>query len=295
MPERDGYIPGVPCWVDTSQPDPEAAVDFYSSLFGWEFENMMPPGSEGKYFTARLHGGDVAAVGSIPEAAPPMAMWNTYVWVENADETASAVRDAGGTVVVEPFDILDAGRMAVFIDPEGAAFCVWQANKHKGAQVVNEHGSLNFNTLATRDIEGAKAFYGSVFGWTTLDLGGGTEMWTLPGYGDHLEQHNPDLRKQMADGGAPTGFEDVVASIDQIPGDQPDTPAHWSVTFGVDDADAIAARATELGGQVVVPPFDAPWVRMTVISDPQGATFIASKFVPENKDLGRADAGVAAA
>ena len=152
MPERDGYIPGVPCWVDTSQPDPEAAVDFYSGLFGWEFEDVMPPGSEGKYFIARLRGGDVAAVGSIPEAAPPMAMWNTYVWVESADETASKVRDAGGSVVMEPFDVMDAGRMAVFADPEGAAFCVWQAKEHKGAQVVNEHGSLNFNGLNTRDV-----------------------------------------------------------------------------------------------------------------------------------------------
>ena len=98
MPERDGYIPGVPCWVDTSQPDPEAAVDFYSGLFGWEFEDVMPPGSEGKYFIARLRGGDVAAVGSIPEGAPPMAMWNTYIWVDSADETASKVRDAGGSV-----------------------------------------------------------------------------------------------------------------------------------------------------------------------------------------------------
>jgi uncharacterized protein len=296
MPERDRYIPGVPCWVDTSQPEPEAAADFYSGLFGWEFEDMMPPGSEGKYFVARLDGGDVAAVGSIPEAAPPVAMWNTYVWVESADDTASAVRDAGGAVVMEPFDVMDAGRMAVFTDPEGAAFCVWQAKQHRGARVVNEPGSLNFNGLATRDIEGAKSFYGSVFGWTTLPLGGGAEMWTLPGYGDFLEQDNPDLRKRMAEMGAPTGFEDVVASINPIPDDQPDTPAHWSVTFAVDDADATAARATELGGKVIVPPFDAPWVRMAIINDPQGATFIASKFVPENKDLeNRADAGVTAA
>jgi predicted enzyme related to lactoylglutathione lyase len=296
MPERDGYIPGVPCWVDTSQPDPEAAVDFYRGLFGWELEDVMPPESEGRYFIARLHGGDAAAVGSIPEAAPPMAMWNTYIWVESADETASAVRDAGGAVLMEPFDVMDAGRMAVFADPEGAAFCVWQPNQHRGARVVNEHGAVNFNGLATRDVERAKSFYGAVFGWTTLALGGTAEMWTLPGYGDHLEQDNPDLRKQMAEAGAPKGFEDVVASIDPIPDDQPGTPAHWSVTFGVDDADATAARAAELGGKVIVPPFDAPWVRTTIISDPQGATFIASKFVPENKDLAsRADAEVTAA
>ena len=140
--------------------------------------------------------------------------------------------------------------------------------------------------MGTRDIETAKSFYGSVFGWSTLDVGGGAEMWTLPGYGDHLERDNPDLREQLAETGGPPGFEDVVASINPLSDDQPDTPAHWSVTFAVEDADATAARATELGGTLVVPPLDAPWVRMTIINDPQGATLIASQFVPENKDLG---------
>ena len=285
MPERDGYIPGVPCWVDTSQPDPAAAVTFYSGLFGWEFEDVMPPGSEGKYLIARIRGGVVAAVGAVPGAAPPTAMWNTYVWVESADETASKVLDAGGIALMEPFDVMDAGRMAVFADPEGAAFCVWQAKQHKGARIVNEAGSLNFNGLNTRDLVAARAFYGSAFGWQTLTLDGGAEMWTLPGYGDHLERDHPDLRQQMAAVGTPEGFEDVVASIDPIPHDQQNVPANWSVTFAVDEADATAQKATELGGKVVVPPFDAPWVRTTVIADPQGAAFIASKFVPENKNL----------
>jgi len=285
MPERDGYIPGVPCWTDTSQPDPETAVDFYRGLFGWEFEDVMPPDSPGKYFIGRIRGGNVAAVGSIPDGAPPTAMWNTYIWVESADETAAKTKDAGGAVAMEPFDVMDAGRMAVLTDPEGAAFCVWQARENKGAQIVNEHGSLNFNGLETRDPETAKSFYGAVFGWTTLSLPGGAEMWTQPGYGDHLEESNPDLRKQMGEAGAPAGFEDVVASINPIRDDDPDVPAHWSVTFAVDDADQIASKATELGGKVVAPPFDAPWVRMTVIADPQGARFTASKFVPENKDL----------
>jgi len=285
MPERNGYIPGVPCWVDTSQPDPDAAVDFYGGLFGWEFESVMPPDSPGKYFMGRLRGLNVAAVGSIPEAAPPQAMWNTYIWVDSADETAAKVREAGGTVVMEPFDIMDSGRMAVFLDPEGAAFCVWQPNQHKGAGIVNEAGAVVFNGLNTRDVEGAKSFYGAVFGWATLDLPGGA-MWTKSGYGDHLEESNPDLRKQLAEGGAPPGFEDVVASINPIGDDQPDMPAHWNVVFGTDDADATAEKAKELGGTVVSPPMDAPWVRMAVLADPQGATFVASKFVPENAELG---------
>ena len=301
MPERHGYIPGVPCWVDASEPDPDAAVRFYSGLFGWELEDVMPTGSERNYFIARheaasssifdlsgaLRSGDVAAVRSIPEAAPRMAMWNTYFWVDSADEAASMVRDAGGGVMAEPFDFLDACRMGVFTDPEGAAFGVWEAKKHRGARLVNDPGAPVFNGLNTRDVESAKSFYGSVFGWQTGPIGGGAEGWTLPGYGDWLErEHHPNLRKQMAQAGAPEGFEDVVAAVIPIPDSQPDTPAHWSVTFATEDADATAAKARDLGGEVIVPPFDAPWstagytIRITVVSDPQGATFSASKFVP---------------
>jgi uncharacterized protein len=289
MLERDGYMPGVPCWIDTSQPDPEAGVAFYSGLFGWEFEDAMPPDSPGPYFIARLHGGDVAAVTGQPEGAPPLAAWNTYVWVESADDVASRVLEAGGHVVLEPFDVMSAGRMAVFADPEGALFRVWQARDHRGARIVNEPGSLNFNSLNTRDPEAAKSFYGPVFGWETLGLGGGAQMWRLPGYGEFLERSDPGLRERMAGAGAPDGFADVAAALNPIPDDQPELPAHWGVTFAVEDADATAQRAAALGGKVVAPPFDAPWVRMAVISDPQGAAFIASQFVPENRDLGTRD------
>ena len=284
MGERDGYMPGVPCWVDTSQPDPEAAVAFYSGLFGWEFADAMP-GSAGDYFIARLRGGDVAAVA---QSGGGSTVWNTYIWVDSADETAARVFEAGGRVVSPPFDVGDAGRMAVFADPEGAAFRVWQANRHRGARIVNEHGAVNFNNLNTRDVEGAKAFYGSVFGWDTFGLPGGAAMWRRAGYGDFLELSEPGIRKRMAAvAAAPEGFEDVVATLVPIADDDAETPAHWSVTFAVDDADATAENAADLGARVVVPPFDAPWVRMTVITDPQGATFTATKFVPENHDLGR--------
>ena len=185
---------------------------------------------------------------------------------------------------MEPFDVLDSGRMALLADPEGAVFCVWQAMSHKGAQIVNEHGSLNFNGLATRDPDGAAAFYGAVFGWERLALPAGS-MWTLPGYGDHLEERSPGLREQMAQMGAPEGFIDVVATLNPIADDDPETPVHWNVTFAVDDADATAAKATSLGGNVIAGPVDAPWTRMAVIRDPQGATFIASQFVAENADL----------
>jgi uncharacterized protein len=284
MPERDGYIPGVPCWIDTSHPHPESALPFYSGLFGWEFEDAMPEESDGEYYVGRIRGGDAAAIGSIPPGAPPFAAWNTYIWVDSADKTAAKARDAGGSVLTEPFDVLDMGRMAVLADPEGAAFCVWEARAHKGAQVVNEHGALNFNGLSTRDSDGAKAFYGALFGWETLALPAG-EMWSLPGYGDHLEENNHGLREQVAQMGGPEGFIDVVASLNPIADNDAETPPHWSVTFGIDDASAAAAKADELGGEVVAGPMDAPWTKLVVIKDPQGATFIVSQFVAENRDL----------
>ncbi len=185
--------------------------------------------------------------------------------------------------------------MAVCADPEGAVFCLWEAKRHRGAAIVNEPGSVNFNGLHTRDVARAKAFYGAVFGWTTLSLPGGTEMWTLPGYGDHLALDRPNLREEMAAVGAPAGFEDVVATLTTIPDDQADVPAHWDVTFAVDDADGVAETAARLGGTVLVPPFDAPWVRMTVIADPQGASFIASKFVPPSDPASPAATGAASA
>ncbi len=285
MPELDRYIAGVPCWIDTSQPDPDAAVAFYRDLFGWEIEDVMPADAEGSYFTARIRGGNVAAIGSITEGAPPVATWNTYVWVDSAEETAAKVKDAGGQILVEPMDVFDAGRMAVFSDPEGAVFAVWEPNRHRGADVVNEAGSLNFNNLNTHDANAAKSFYGAVFGWGTMPMGGGAEAWTLPGYGDHLERLNPGTRERMGAMGAPGGFIDVVATIAPLPDGHDDVRPHWGVTFAVDDADATAEKAFALGGKILAPPFDAPWVRMSIIADPQGATFIASQFVPENRDV----------
>ena len=178
--------------------------------------------------------------------------------------------------------------MAACTDPEGAAFCLWQAKQHKGAQIVNEPGSVNFNSLNTRDPEGAKSFYGSVFGWETLGLGGGAEMWRLPGYGDFFEQSDPGLRKRMAETAGRSG-----GLRGRGRGAQPDRgrPARRPRALERDVRGRRRRRDRRKGGrvseaEVVVPPFDAPWVRMTVITDPQGATFTASKFVPENRDLG---------
>jgi uncharacterized protein len=285
MIERDGYPAGVPCWVDTSQPDPDAAASFYGGLFGWEFEDRMPADTPGRYLIAQLHGRDVAAVGSQQDGAPPTPVWNMYVWVESADGTAAKATETGGSVLTEPFDVVDAGRMAVLADREGAAFCVWEAREHKGAQLVNEPGTWNFSALNTRDPEAATAFYGALFGWETERVeGGGMEFtfWRLRGYGDFLESLDPEMRKRQRESGAPERFDDAVAWIQPMASDLPDeVPPHWSITFAVDDADAAAERAAELGGKVQVPPFDAGPTRVAVVSDPAGAAFTVSRYYPD--------------
>ena len=136
MSERDGYEPGVPCWVATVHPDPEKAVSFYTELFGWEATNLMPPESPRKYFVCTRRGRDVAAVGS-ERGGGSVPAWDTYILAESADDTVAKVTDAGGSVVIEPFDLLDAARMAVVADPAGAVFGVWQPGEHRGARLVS--------------------------------------------------------------------------------------------------------------------------------------------------------------
>jgi predicted enzyme related to lactoylglutathione lyase len=177
MLERDGYVPGVPCWVDTTHPDPEAAVASYTGLFGWAFEDMMPPGSPSRYFIARLRGGDVAAIGSQPEDAPAAAAWNTYVWVQSADEVAAKV--------------LDAGRAAVFADAEGATFCGWQAKEHKGAD--RQPARL----AELRRPEYARPRKCQVVLRLDVRLGHARPPWrhdvAVASYGDFLEQRSPGI------------------------------------------------------------------------------------------------------
>ena len=276
MSERDEYLPGVPCWVDASYKDPEGVLPFYRGLFGWEFIPAIETPGE-RFFIATIRGGSTAGVGELPADHQPVSAWNTYVAVTSADEAVAKVQAAGGEVLAPAFDVVDAGRMAILKDPQGAVFCVWQAGRTKGAKVVNEHGAVNFNTLHTFDLAAAKRFYGEVFGWGTLSLAG-AEFWTLPGYGDYLETIVPGMREGAAEMGA-AGFEDVVAVLYPLKdGEQP----HWHVTFAVNDADAAAAEAPKLGGKVLVPPLDAPYVRVTVLADPKGTPFTASQFVAEN-------------
>ena len=276
MSERDDYPRGVPCWVDTLQPDVDAAVRFYADLMGWTFAGPgpMPGDPPGRYFVAQLRGRDVAGVGSQPAqgGAPSMpVVWNTYVCTASADDVAKKVETAGGSVLREPFDVPPAGRIAVLADPSGAVFCAWEPRDRRGAQLVNEPGSWSMSILQTRDSEGAKAFYGAVFGWQAEPMkmnGGELTLFRLPGYvGGEPQQ--------------PVPRDNVAVMLQMGPGGVPDEgPPRWAVDFRVTDADASAGNAKKLGGKVLAPPFDITGFRQAVLADPQGAVFSVSSRKP---------------
>ena len=242
------YPPGTPCWVDTLQHEPLAALDFYGPLFGWEFSEPGPGG----YVVARLDGHDVAGIGALPSEGP--AIWSTYVRVEDAGAEL-----AGATLLAGPLDVAPAGRLAVFADPTGAAICVWEPGEREGAQLVNEPNTWLMSSLHTPDPVAAGAFYAAAFGWQAESLGPIT-LFRLPGYvGGHAQQTLPrDMVAVMAPPNAAI-------------------PPHWNVNFRVDDANAISTRAAELGGSVMMPPADGGGFRSAVLADPQGAVFSVSQ------------------
>jgi predicted enzyme related to lactoylglutathione lyase len=243
--EMSSHRAGQPCWVDVSSPDVDASIGFYSRLFGWD-ACATPDPQAGGYTMFRLRERDVAAVGPLQDGEPPA--WSTYFATEDASDTALRIREAGGTVLVEPFDVMDAGRMAIARDPTGAVFGLWQAGTHPGAQIVDEPGSFCWSELVTRDADRAIEFYGRVFGWSPEPLPSGDRDF---GY-----------RIVKLDG-RPLGRVFEVA----------DRPPRWAVYFRVQRTDAATTRTSELGGSVQREPFDSPYGRIAVLADPAGATF----------------------
>jgi hypothetical protein len=285
MLERDGYPAGVPCWIDLTQPDFDATTAFYGSLFGWTFQVRTPEDAPFRYAYALLDGSIAAAVGTpVPGEENPTA-WTSYVWVDSADATAAAVETNGGRVLSPPTDIPRAGRVALCADPDGALFGLWQAAENRGVQVVNAPGSWNFSDLLTADPDGAQRFYGAVFGWecTAFDMGDGQSagFWRMPGYGDFLAERDPEIRERQQAVQSPEGFSDAVAMLQA---EAVGTPARWTVTFAVADADAAFARAIDLGATEVTPLFDTAYTRMGVVRDPQGAELTLSEYRPPDPD-----------
>ncbi|MCU0267611.1 MAG: VOC family protein [Acidimicrobiales bacterium] len=247
MPERNAYQDGVPNWVDLPTPDAEASKAFYGALFGWEFTEE-PTDRGVPYVMGRKAGRAVAGMMQKAPDDPTPTFWTNYVAVDDVDVTAAKVSAAGGTVVLEPMDVMESGRMALVADPTGAFLGLWQAGNHIGAELVNEPGAITWNELTTPDVPAAAAFFAEVLGWRAETQAMATGDYTVFLVGD-----------RAIAGAMPPPMEGI--------------PASWTVYFAVEDCDAAVAAAQGLGAALVVPAIDAEPGRFALVADPQGAMF----------------------
>ncbi len=250
--EMERYDHGVPSWVDLGTANLESAKAFYSGLLGWETPEGPP--EAGGYSVCTLRGRTVAGLGPKMNPDGP-TVWMTYVNVDDADDIAGKVTANGGQILAAPFDVLGAGRMGVFSDPEGAVFGIWQPKEHPGAGVVNEPGALAWNELVTTDVPAAISFYGAVFGWGAKAQG----QTGVDGIGPYTEWTVGD----RSVGG-------LMAKPEAMPDE---VPPHWMAYFAVADTDGAVAEVERLGGSVMVPPTDIEPGRFAVVADPDGAFF----------------------
>jgi uncharacterized protein len=252
MAQIDRHAPGTFCWVELGTTDQDAAKQFYGSLFGWTFvDHPMGPGEV--YTMFQLDGRVAAAgykMGAREAGIPPH--WNLYIAVENADASAARAVELGGKVPAGAFDVGPNGRMAVIIDPTGAAFCVWQANQTQGIAVMGENNSYCWADLSTGDRAGAKKFYEGLFGWKCTPGRGKDESTYL-----HIM-----IGERAFAGILPDGMV------------KPGVPPHWMPYFMVADVNASTEEARGLGAVVYAPPMDVgEGLRIAVLADPQGAVF----------------------
>jgi len=252
MSERTSYLEGTPSWVDLMTTDPEGARAFYGALFGWEFE-VDPNPETGNYTMCRLRGKNVAGMGGQPVTGGMPTVWATYFAADDADKIAERITEHGGKILMAPMDVMDAGRMTMAADLEGAMFGAWQAGRHTGAELVNEPGTFTWNELRTRDLDGSTAFYGEVFGLRWEDYGTGGE--------------GPRYKVASTAAGV------VAGAMEMGPEFPAGVPAHWLTYFAVADTAATAAKATDLGGTIQVPVTDSPQGPLAVLNDPQGGMF----------------------
>jgi uncharacterized protein len=244
------YATGRPCWADVTSPDVDVAAAFYSELFGWQADKDPRPEAGG--YTMFSRNGKQVAAASPPQQDGIPPHWTVYLATDEVDATAERIAGAGGTVMAEPFDVFDAGRMAVAADPSGAVFGVWQAGNHIGSQLRREPGTLNWAEVQTRDRPAAQPFYERVFGYETeiMEMTPGSEYVVF-----------------KVDG-------EPAAGLVEIGADWGDVPANWSVVFEVPDCDAAVAFLEQRGGKLLHGPNDIEGIgRFAVVADPWGAVF----------------------
>jgi predicted enzyme related to lactoylglutathione lyase len=247
MGERSEYAPGTFSWTDLTTTDQQAAKAFYSGLFGWDAVDM--PVADGVFYSMmQVDGKSVAAISPQPEqqreaGVPPL--WNSYVTVGSADAMLERATELGATAHAPAFDVMEAGRMAVVQDPQGAYFLLWEPRAVHGAGIVNAPGALVWNELQSPDLDASASFYSSLFGWEVEQL--------------------PDMEERYL------GIKNAGLNNGGIRGLASGMPPSWLVYFGVEDIDTALAKVADLGGASLAGPIDIGRAKIAIVQDPQGA------------------------
>ncbi|MGF1504604.1 MAG: VOC family protein [Chloroflexi bacterium] len=245
------YPPGTFCWADLTSTDAKAATTFYKDLMGWESTDL--PMGEGRVYTMfSCDGHETAALSQATEEGMP-SFWTSYIDVDDVDALVDRVKELGGTLMHEPFDVFDNGRMMVITDPSGGTVALWQAKERIGAGLVNTAGAMSWNELATRDVEAAMTFFSGLLGWT-FDKQDGMDYWVIKNKG----RSNGGILKMTEDWG--------------------EMPPHWMVYFSINELDAALEKVKELGGNVPMGIIESDTMRFAVVADPAGAHLTLIEF-----------------
>lgn len=250
MDLHDVIPDGAPNWIDLATSDPDAARAFYGSLFGWTFDIGGP--ETGGYTNAFKDDAIVAGIIGTTQDSGITDSWTTYLASSNAAGTAARAVEAGGTIAVEPTDVLELGRMALIRDPGGGPIGVWQPGTHRGFAIHGEAGAPVWHELITPAYAESVAFYTAVFGWKM-----------------RVESDTDEFRYMTAEfGGEPiAGIEDGAHILPR------GSDARWELYFEVDDVDDALAEVEDLGGVVIGDAEDSPYGRLARVADTTGAEF----------------------
>lgn len=243
------YPQGAFSWADCSSTNANEVKKFYADLMGWN-SNDLPMGDGQFYYMFEKDGESVAGLGQIQPALQEQGIpsrWNNYITVEDVDAMTARAKELGATVLEEPFDVFDSGRMSYVQDPTGGGFAMWQPNKHIGSGLVNTPGAMTWNELMTSDTAKATKFYEELFGWTLQKM------------------ENVDYYLIMNNGrmnGGIVGLKEAWGNVS----------SEWITYFSVANIEDAVEKVKANGGKIINDVEAAEGIgRFAIISDPHNA------------------------
>jgi len=260
------HHPGKIIWADLVTPDLEAAERFYTGLFGWSFTTAQKGPTD--YAIAFEGGRPIAGLlqKPIPLGEHHQPAWLTFIAVRDADAADRMALAHGAKSLAAPKSYPGRGRQAVIADPEGAIVAVLASSSGDPPDVLVEEGQWIWTSLLVNDPQASASFYKTVFGYEVFDL----------------PSDDGSVHELLA------SDDYARASVNSLPAGGHRHP-HWINFVRVPDAAAAAVKAVNLGGRVLVAPFeDRHGGKVAVVADPSGAPIGLMEWAEDTANQGEA-------